>query len=163
MSDPCTSSSSAPEQPLSRLERERARKCAKRACCESLVETNNRKRTNREICWVGHLNQAEHLQYLTAGQQWEVICRVSKSEAEHLHRLAAGRQQEVNNRASESEVQREQCLSSNQECITTYRATATVEEREQRRETHRISVSRQRSTARQSVHDLQRTAVNQFR
>ena len=38
-----------------------------------------------------------------------------------------------------------------------------VEVKDQRREAHRISVARQRSAARQSVHELQRTAVNQFR
>jgi len=67
MSNPCTSSS-APEQPLSRLEKERAHKCAKRAR-ESLVETNSRKRANRER---------------------NSLCRASESEAEHLQHLAAG-------------------------------------------------------------------------
>jgi len=56
MNNPCASSSTLEQQP-SRLERERARKCAKRAR-ESLVETNNRKRAiKKEILCIGYLNQ----------------------------------------------------------------------------------------------------------
>ena len=47
--------------------------------------------------------------------------------------------------------------------MATYRANATVEERQQIREADRINAARRRSAARQSVYDLQRAAVNQFR
>ena len=75
MNDPCASSS-ATEQQLSRLEKERARKHAKRAH-ESLVETENRKRANREK---------------------NSLRRASESEAECVQRLAAGQQREPNHR-----------------------------------------------------------------
>ena len=43
MNDPCASSSAPEQQLVSRLEKERARKCAKRAH-ESEVERDNRKK-----------------------------------------------------------------------------------------------------------------------
>ena len=54
-------------------------------------------------------------------------------------------------------------LSSNLKRIATYRTNTTVEEWQQRRDNDRINASRRRSAARQSTHDRQRTAVDDFR
>jgi len=80
MNDPCASSSAPEQQLVSKLEKERACKSAKRAR-ESVVEADNRKRTNRER---------------------NSLCRVSESEAEHVQRLATNQQWEANRRSSES-------------------------------------------------------------
>ena len=66
-------SSSTSEQPLSRLEKERARKRAKRAS-ESPLEKERRRHTNRA---------------------WALLCRASESEAERSQCLAAGQQREA--------------------------------------------------------------------
>ena len=57
------------------------------------------------------------------------------------------------------ESQRAHRLNGNLERIATYRANAAVEERQQRKENDRIIATRRR---RQSIHDRQREAVEEF-
>ena len=73
------SASKPTDQCLARLEKERARKRAKRAC-ESSVERNRRKQSNRVRNQ--HYRSSECLQHR----------RASESEAQHEQRLAAGQQ-----------------------------------------------------------------------
>ena len=78
--------SNTSEQPLDRLEKERARKRAKIFC-----RKNRRKDANRE-CNKRHRaseSEAEHTQRLAADQQWVADRRASESEAQHTQHLAA--------------------------------------------------------------------------
>ena len=78
------------DQLLTRAEKERARKHAKRVC-ESSIERSRRKEGNRQQnkrCR-GSESKAERLR-LAASQQREANRRASESEAEHVQRLAAG-------------------------------------------------------------------------
>ena len=99
-----------------RLDRERARKRAKRAC-ESPTEKERRKKANRERNMLRRASESEaqRLQRLTAGQQREADRRASESEAQHLERLTAGQQREADRRASESEAQRLERLTAGQQ------------------------------------------------
>lgn len=72
---------------ISRLEKDWARKHAKRAC--EFPEKKRRQKANREQ---------------------NMLCRVSESRAQHLQRLAAGQQCEADHRASQSKDQRLHCL-----------------------------------------------------
>ena len=84
---------------VSRADKDRARKRAKRAC-ESQEETDNRQK-NRD----------------TMSSQ-----RASESEVERAERLAANQQREADRRASESEVEHAQRLAANQQRGANYRA-----------------------------------------
>ena len=132
---------------------------------ESEAERSQRLAANqqREASRRASESEAERSQRLAANQQREASRRASESEVEHAQRLADGQQRDANHRASESETQRQHRLSGNRERIATYRANATVEERQQRRENDRIIATRRRSAARQSIYDLQREAVKEFR
>ena len=138
---------------------------ASRRASESEAEHSQRLAANqqREASRRASESEAEHSQRLAANQQREASRRASESEVEHAQRLADGQQRDANHRASESETQRQHRLSGNRERIATYRANATVEERQQRRENDRIIATRRRSAARQSIYDLQREAVKEFR
>ena len=166
-----------------RIEEERARKRAKRAC-ESPTE-ERRTKVNRERNMLRRVSESEaqrlaadqqqkanhrasesedeHVQRLAAGQQREANRRASESEAEHVQRLAANQQRDASRRASESDAEQEHRLSSNRKRIATYRANETVEQRQQRRANDRINATVQRSAARQSTFDQQRAAVDGFR
>ena len=80
-----------------------------------------------------------------------------------MQRLAANQQREANHRASESDAQRENRLCGNRVRIATYRGSVRVVESQEQRENSRNDAARQQSTARQSFHDRQRSAIDQFR
>ena len=145
--------SNTSEQPLNRLEKERARKRAKRAC-ESSVEKNRRKDANRE-CNKRHRaseSEAERTQRLAADQQRAADRRASESEAQRTHRLAASQQREADRRASESEAQRTQRLAASQQREADHRASESEAQR-----TQRLAAGQQREAdCRASESDAQR-------
>ena len=102
------------DQLLTRADKERARKHAKRAR-ESSVERSRSKEGNRQRnkrCRASE-SEAERLQRLAASQQREANCRDSESEAEHVRCLAAGQQRDASRRASESDTKHEHRVNSN--------------------------------------------------
>jgi len=161
MNDPCASSS-ATEQQLSRLEKERARKCAKRAR-ESLVETENKKNeVERGILCIGHLNQRLNvysiLLLISSGRL--IIGYLSQRVNVHsVLLLVSSKRLIVEVLRQKLSIYSVLLLVSSKKLIvelqnqkfnknSIYVATVnvlphvTVEEREQRRETDRINVTR---------------------